>query len=249
MNIKDVNRIGIEVPPNVWEAIFIKQLRLMEKYEPIEKRNGAIVPDHVGNAVMVMPDGSKINFPCFAIDDAKTQMRLKDMFWRATEEFAEALENTTINMSNMRGLDESTPNEVAHVYEELIDALHFLVEASIIGGLHPAAGPDVFNLMSEFSLVQAEHADTPLPPIVSRDISLYVWPIIRSLGLAANTLKNKPWKQSQMLTDRRLFLHWLKEAWTQFMRLVLEVNLTEADVFILYTQKNEVNKFRQRSNY
>jgi hypothetical protein len=76
--------------------------------------------------------------------------------------------------------------------------------------------------------------------------------IIEELMEAANTLKNKPWKQTQVITDQDHFDEELMDAWHFFLRLLLirfgPDDAAEA-TYKLYFKKSEVNKFRQESNY
>lgn len=231
MNIDDVKDETVVIPPDIFEAIFEKQLGLMHKYEPIEKRNGAVVPEPVGDS-----EGA---YPVFSIDDPKVQMRLKDMFWRATEELAEAFETRSITIRELSGWKQSQPDDVRHTYEELIDAIHFLVEASIIAGVKH----------TEVTALYRKRRDGQRLITESTRHEVLAFRIIRELGLAANTLKNKPWKQSHMATDQPRFMSHLGLAWDAFFNLFEEAKLTEQDIYLLYFKKNAVNQFRQRSNY
>jgi hypothetical protein len=116
-----------------------------------------------------------------------------------------------------------------HRLEELIDALHFFVELNILSGYYPSISYDDVYLLD---------TDEPHPYLV-----------IESIGMAMNCLKNKPWKQTHMLTDvKKYYLH-LYNAWCEFFRLLKSEGLTEEDLYILYYKKATVNKFRQRSKY
>ena len=75
MNIDHVSP-DVDIPEGVLiNHIFDHQLRLMGKYHDIETKNGINYPE-----------------PPWHIDDSKVQQILKDMFWRTTEEIAEAIE-------------------------------------------------------------------------------------------------------------------------------------------------------------
>jgi hypothetical protein len=77
--------------------------------------------------------------------------------------------------------------------------------------------------------------------------------IIEELMEAANTLKNKPWKNTHVDTDEMHFFEELADAWHFFLRLWLITCGTPDDavrmIYSLYFKKSEVNKFRQNTNY
>lgn len=77
----------------------------------------------------------------------------------------------------------------------------------------------------------------------------FKWRIVEELGEAANCLKNKPWKQTHILTDRDHYLEELIDAFHFFIELFIVLDLSPQDVWALYFKKQEVNKFRQRSQY
>ena len=216
MNINDF-KAPSEYPQNGYlEAIFERQAELMVKYHPIEERNGLLqTPDCPVN-----------------IHDSKGQARLKDFAWRITEEITEATEARDV-------LD-----HYEHYLEEMIDALHFMVEQQILAGLSPES-------------YRPEGLKTDILVYLMGDGNLYVsglkplteYHIIEKVGLAMNCLKNKPWKQSQMMTDEDKFYGYMKESLLMLLAVLVRAGLTATEVYGLYFCKNEVNKFRQRSNY
>lgn len=236
MNINDVKDTG-PIPGDLIGALFVRQLELMEKYEPIEQRNGALLPKSIGIRQVTI-NSAVHKFPTFAVDSTATQARIKDFFWRATEELAEAFEEVDDEMADVIyfGMDDAEKNpSVMHCFEELVDCMHFMVEASIIAGLSHQVVNDVLEKAYAVEVHDSASGIT--------------WAVIRDLGLAANTLKNKLWKQSQMQTDLTRFYFHFGQAWFEFFRLVNSFGLKRLDLYRLYFKKSEVNKFRQRSNY
>jgi len=223
VNIDDVTK-KIEVPEGpIIVTIFNHHKKLMEKYDVIERKNGYYVPD-----------------PPYSLDDTKVQQRIKDLFWRVTEELAEAIEAIPpeFQLSEWAQFWDTEP-DVRHFFEELADALHFLVEASILADLDPKkivldSLSDSNRPLSEFNLdgVVDKVADT-----------------ILRMGFAANTFKNKPWKLTQMPTDIRKFGKQLIEVWGFFTYLWWYLNCTQKQVYIFYAKKNLVNQWRQETNY
>lgn len=72
---------------------------------------------------------------------------------------------------------------------------------------------------------------------------------IEELTEATNTLKNKPWKQSEVSTDKDHFYEELADAFHFFIELCITAGMDAEDLALMYHRKHAVNKFRQRSNY
>ena len=72
---------------------------------------------------------------------------------------------------------------------------------------------------------------------------------VEELSEATNCLKNKPWKQSEVMTDKEHFYEELADAFHFFIELCITAGMDAEDLALLYHKKNAVNKFRQRSKY
>ena len=114
-----------------------------------------------------------------------------------------------------------------HFIEELVDGLHFLVELMILAGFYPTGDMKPRSVMT----------------------SITVYHVIEPVGKAMNCLKNKPWKQTHMATDKEKFYGYLQEAWSNMIFLFEAWAIKPPKLYQLYYRKSEVNKFRQRSNY
>lgn len=230
MNIDDIKTDEITVPPDhaIFTVIFGHQRALAIKYGPIEERNGFWHPDFD-------------NIP--HIDSPKLQAWIKDMFWRTTEEIAEAIESTN-DFTNYGAWRNTWTQDadVRHFFEEMADALHFLTEVSVAVGIDPA------DLDDFWSSVQAKGYQC-LAYVTQPRIKYLSAEVIFALGLAANCLKNKPWKLSQMSTDHIKFIDRLHKTWIRFLDFWCGCGFTREDVYRLYMKKNLVNQFRQRSSY
>ena len=64
-----------------------------------------------------------------------------------------------------------------------------------------------------------------------------------------NCLKNKPWKQTHMLTDEPKFKNYIIKAFLGIIGIYIDNEYSEKDMYNLYFKKNAVNQFRQRSKY
>ena len=222
MNIEDIEK-KIEIPEEPLIVIFEMQRGLMQTYDQIERQNEFHVPS--------LP---------YYIDDVKVQARIKDMFWRTTEELAEAIE-TIPDLLWLSRWKEFWDAEVSirHFFEELADALHFLVEASIIASLDPRT--EVIPVFELRPVVFNINDDSNIEKLIAN--------VIFSMGLAANVLKNKPWKQTHMPTDVEKFKNKLIKVWSDFGVLWQELQCSLEDVYVLYVKKHDVNKWRQETLY
>lgn len=162
------------------------------------------------------------------LDDKRGQARIKDFSWRITEEVGEALDAIE---------NESGESALLHFHEELVDGLHFLTEMTILTGYDLPEYTTLKDLIEEGSYRDCY----TLNDLVS-DHVMY-------LGMMCNCLKNKPWKQSMMKTNKENFYKHLKLVWSNYIAILTSQDLTEEEITDLYLRKSQVNQFRQRSNY
>lgn len=212
--------VGEKIQGDMLKAIFDRQKSLMSKYHDIEAKSGLLqTPDCPVN-----------------LDDKRGQARIKDFSWRVTEELGEALD---------------ARNQNDHYQEELIDGLHFLTELTIL------AGKDYDTLLDG---VFSPYCPDRLRQMVgdAKDLMLYygsdrldfwVTRFIENIGMMCNCLKNKPWKQSMMKTDREAFYTKLNDTWCSYITILVVSGMTAEDIANTYLKKSQVNQFRQRSNY
>lgn len=220
MNIDDVDVSGIPVPGDRLDLMFVRQRELMTKYSAIEITNGFMAPE--------LP---------LDLHNKHHQLWIKEQAWRVTEEFAEATEAFEFHV-----------NIPAHFYEELSDAYHFLIELLITVGIDTerlCANIEQDTFGCKLTYMMPENARRQSTDI----IRLSCYSVIEKVGLAMNCLKNKPWKQTHMLTDILQFEQHLIDAHQRFIHLTTIVGLSAQSFYILYYKKSEVNKFRQRTDY
>jgi len=72
---------------------------------------------------------------------------------------------------------------------------------------------------------------------------------VEEIAEATNCLKNKPWKVSEVTTDRIHFYEELADAFHFFIELCITAGMDAEDLAKIYHRKHAVNQFRQRSNY
>lgn len=214
-----------EVTGDKLQAIFTRQKSLMDKYHDIELRSG-----------LLQTEDCPVN-----LDDKRGQARIKDFSWRVTEELGEALD---------------ARSNKDHYQEELIDGLHFLTELTVL------AGKDYDSILPQGTpLYHSDHLEDLVEnakEVISRraaqgengySLEYWVSKFIENLGMMCNCLKNKPWKQSMMKTDREAFYNRLSEVWVLYITILVVSGMTAQDIADIYLKKSQVNQFRQRSNY
>lgn len=76
-----------------------------------------------------------------------------------------------------------------------------------------------------------------------------LWDITYALNIARNCLKNKPWKQSGVMTNEVQFQSLLVEAFVYMMGYYARIGIDSQEIYYLYFKKNCINQFRIKSNY
>lgn len=214
-----------EIHGDKLQAIFTRQKSLMGKYHDIELKSG-----------LLQTEDCPVN-----LDDKRGQARIKDFSWRVTEELGEALD---------------ARSNKDHYQEELIDGLHFLTELTVL------AGKDYDSILPQGTpLYDSDHLEDLVEnakEVISRrasqgengySLEYWVSKFIENLGMMCNCLKNKPWKQSMMKTDREAFYSRLSEVWVIYITILVVSGMNAQDIADIYLKKSQVNKFRIRSAY
>ncbi len=73
--------------------------------------------------------------------------------------------------------------------------------------------------------------------------------VVEELSEATNCFKNKPWKQTQVLTDKEHYFEEVADAFHFFVRFCIYSGLNAEALYKMYFKKSEVNLFRQESKY
>ena len=165
------------------------------------------------------------------LNDKRGQARIKDFAWRVMEEVGEAID---------------ARDDFEHHVEELIDGLHFLTELTILTGYTPE--DIVWDNPNGNDLLLTLYNQNAYNYKGNCIFEILVTDLVRDLGMMCNCLKNKPWKQTSMLTDVNEFLHKLRLVWADYFS-ILSLSLSPQAIVEIYFKKSQVNKFRQRSNY
>ena len=210
----------------VWEGqdklvqIFLRQRELMETYEGIEALNDLLLTSEV-----------PVN-----LHDPKGQARLRSFAWYFVEEMAEAYDSAMV-----RGWSDPKTRE------EVADAMHFLVEWLILGGIWPSRIQDFLppQMRDNDILDSLFRVGALSVPSIEENFTM----AIARVGLACHALKNKPWKKSKTPTDIEDFQRKAVDALKSFIAFCTMIDMTAEELFNLYFHKSEINKERQAGDY
>ena len=157
----------------------------------------------------------------FDINTLEDQELFKKLCWQIVEELTEAMEA-------------KDKNEEDHVKEELIDAFNFMLELYQLYGMTPS-----FDwTLPKWAQVREDG-----------DFAGDLLTLIGNIGMTANCLKNREWRQSQYMVDLVVFEDRLKWIWTYFVIMFEHLGLSETRVKELWSLKYQVNLFRIKSKY
>lgn len=158
----------------------------------------------------------------FDINTLEDQELFKKLCWQIVEELTEAMEA-------------KDKNEKDHVLEELIDAFNFMLELYQLYGMAPDfAWGHTYGFRKD---------------IADENFEENILELIKTIGLAANCLKNREWRQSQYMVDLVVFEERLWNIWAMFAMLFGSIGATEDKVRELWSLKYQVNLFRIKSKY
>jgi len=77
----------------------------------------------------------------------------------------------------------------------------------------------------------------------------YLWDITYHLQIARNTLKNKPWKQTEMMTDTNQYEYSMRKTTLALFKFFFFAGFTKESLYVIYYKKNLINQFRIKSKY
>lgn len=269
MDIRDINMAPFD---SLWEvhkgraveAVFEWQEDLLNEYVKIEKipqwpidinspTNQILLKDFIARVTEELGEGFE------------SYLKLYSYIMRQPSDFIEYQ------------LTDNLEHPLFNFNEEIADAIHFLTEACIMVGIKPLTLYTLDSLLGEevtglynyvrpagvdyqgFSLDRVRVLDNKgyllteggrrFSPAIKAQMALQMWNVTYFLQLARNALKNKPWKQTQMLSDNQVFKHAMAEAYHELVALCRLSGMTEKNFLAIYWAKNQINKFRIASRY
>lgn len=160
--------------------------------------------------------------PICDIDVSSDQQQLRAMAWNIVEEGGEVMEVL------------ATTEHQEHIIDELSDMVSFYFELLIMSNLKY----DELNFKSWMGEKKG-----------FEEINLNFSEFVSALSISINTLKNRYWRQSHLLTDPRMYKKRLLISIERFMKFVSSLGISSGELFGGYIRKYRVNKFRIESKY
>ena len=270
MDIRDIKET-ILVPENPLESMFKLQLELLDKYIGFEeglppypvdlnsRESQVLLKDFTGRIIEELGEGYesyRIMLDMFHRGEDRPDMiphlqnfneEISDAihFWLELMIYSgytvETMENWLKEEFDLRSL------ATGHIYNGLKDwysLATFLVDQET-----------QFAKFPSFIVIPEEAADAflmggrRLSNDLNRWTKEFLWDITYHFQIARNTLKNKPWKQTEMLTDEVAYEKHMKQGTISLFKFMYFVGLKPNSIYEIYYKKNMVNKFRIESNY
>ncbi len=161
-------------------------------------------------------------------------------FWEEMYEFCLSYQE--------RGLD----NEAT--LEELSDCIHFWLEWAILTGTdkdisqqywrHGVSDKgDKLDFLYRVVLTQKTQG------LRAENVEQILYQMFMSLASSTNQLKNKPWKQKIVITNKDAFLFHSRNFMYGFIFLIMELKMKPQNFYDLYFIKAEKNQERQTNGY
>lgn len=117
----------------------------------------------------------------------------------------------------------------------------------------------LYDILSEANIedmgLDVDHVNSYIPAFrfSNKDFHRYedhmLWRVAYHINISRNFLKNKPWKQSQELTDITRYSEQLALGLIRYLGYLYTMGFTPDTLYTLCFKKNRVNHFRQNSGY
>lgn len=161
-------------------------------------------------------------------------------------------------------ISQKYPNsKVIRLAPDNVIALSMIIGSADIRGNLEGLLPEEKNLVDLLQVYTELDRDEGMPVMDTRLLTcgykynsqMYLmfknmmWDVTYHLNIARNFLKNKPWKQSQMMTNELGFQEEIVKGFISMMGLFFIMGITDSDLYFMYFRKNLTNRFRQKSNY
>lgn len=262
MDIRDVN-IDVIYPGNSsFKDLFTLQKKLLDHYIGVEKlpnypidintrESQDLIKDFSGRIIEELGEGYESYLEM--LDMMSKGMPMGDMvshLQNFNEEIADVI-HFWLELMIYSGFDENHIKKWMDISESQ-DILHESLEMSgfIINSeqmfkkyicLHVIKDKDVRDLF----LLGGRRLSTE----IKDEYRKLLWDITYWLQLLRNTLKNKPWKQTQMMTDENKYELYMANVFQALFKFFYFTGFSKESLYEIYYKKNKVNQFRLKSRY
>lgn len=269
MDIRDIKE-EVKYPVGAFENLFALQRTLLKKYQDIEalpkapldintKESQTWIKDFTGRIIEELGEGfESYEIMMDMFHNAKPESEMIPHLQNFNEEIADAmhfwLELMIYSGYGMITIEKWLLKSRDHSINKKTDFLslwmrlgHDLVNQEIpvnsipcrwVINNHELAPGDEF-------LMGGRQLGTKRRDLMKQ----YLWDITYHLQLARNTLKNKRWKQTGVMTDTSQYENQLMLTCIALFKFFAFSGFTRESLFVIYYKKNKVNQFRIKSKY
>lgn len=252
----------------------IRNIKDLEKIPIVDLSHfNKLVTTHQNNLILHYIQIEKIPTPPVQLNVKDNQTLIKDFSARVVEELGEMYESyeknyVLLNFSTETPSQETLLYNVSNINEELSDAFHFMYELLIYAGFNFEIFEQKFGRgileFTEFIDFQRKSASQLVSGKeddylywggrfysrqLKRDLVKRLWDITYKLQMFRNTLKNKAWKQTELLIDRSKTDHYLEQSLLSLFETAIFLGHDLSTLYYIYRAKNQINNFRIQSKY
>ena len=263
MDVRDINLEVIYPGTSSFRDLFTLQKNLLDRYIKIEslpeypidvntKESQDLIKDFAGRIIEELGEGYESYVEMIDMMSRGLPMKeLEPFLQNFNEEVADAT-HFWLELMIYSGFEEG------HIYKwlGLNDLDTDLIEASLQLGEFLTHSEQMFKIFKSKQVIKDKEL-TNLFLMGGRNISTEIrdefrkllWDITYWLQLVRNTLKNKPWKQTQMMTDENQYETYMSQVFIALFKFFYFAGFTKESLFEIYYKKNKVNEFRIKSKY
>lgn len=180
--------------------------------------------------------------------------------------------NVPRNQELFKRVNANLAEEVSELYEtiehklprentldEVSDVIGFLISLRILVGL-PSISPQELLMYAntcdvEQRLIYSQffHWDTDTNSYKSSYNKVnsveYIFKPVYKMFMVCNLLKNRPWKQSNHMLDKKVFIRKFEESFYCYLLMIINLGFSGKELLDSYTKKYDKNILRIKSNY
>lgn len=267
MDVRDVVKQGIHYPQALLPDMFRLQKVLIDHYVGIEglpsypinihtKESQSLIKDFSGRIIEELGESyESLQMVLYLYLHGKSREEMIPHLQNFNEEVSDAL-HFWLELMIFSGY------ELDHIEKWLTKDMEFsktgclLTEWLNLGNTNNdirfyMAKPKSFEVIKDKDLGDREYlrGGRKISIDIINRASLLLWDITYYQQMVRNTLKNKPWKQTGVITDMGQYEMGMKNTCLAIFSFLSFMQFTPESVYSIYYYKNKVNQFRIQSKY
>jgi hypothetical protein len=260
MDIKSLAKMMAPLTDNHGEAIEVLQKELIEHYVKIEglpeppislhtKPNQILLKDFIARVTEELGEAYESYEELLG---ANTNENRLQALWNANEELADTL-HFLWELKIYSGISLLNVLEVTNSFEPT--EMEKKADVDWLSFMFLLMESNVDKRFNTFSVLELDKCPiylmggNSISPRMLEQIAIMMWGVTYQLQLMRNCLKNKPWKQTMMMSDETKVKYHFSMAFLNLIKLFKFLGLSVEGIYQLYWMKNQVNQFRIRSKY